>query len=105
MNEGNKDPFDIWTTGLTIGQTDSDLTLSIALCDMVGDSDPDEACAEISANVITLHVTDALRGDDVLTQDSMVIDLGAPSFTVGAADDDDDGGGGGGGCFLDTLRF
>ena len=42
--------------------------------------------AEINGNVITLNFMDALRGDDVLTQDSMVIDLGAPGFDVTAVD-------------------
>jgi len=42
--------------------------------------------AEINANVITLHFVDALRGDDDLTQDSKVIDLGAPGFDSSAAD-------------------
>jgi len=42
--------------------------------------------AEITNNVITLNFVDALRGDDVLTQDSMVIDLGAPGFDATSAD-------------------
>ena len=42
--------------------------------------------AEINANVITLHFVDALRGDDELVQDSMVIDLGAPGFAITAND-------------------
>ncbi len=64
--------------------------------------------AEIDANVITLHFVDALRGDDVLTQDSLVIDLGAPAFSSGTGDDDDDGGGGGGGgggCYINILQL
>ena len=36
-----------------------------------------ESGAEINSNVITLNFVDALRGDDTLIQDSMVIDLGA----------------------------
>jgi uncharacterized protein DUF1566/carboxypeptidase family protein/PKD domain-containing protein/thrombospondin type 3 repeat protein len=72
-----------------------------------------ETGAEINGNIITLHFTDALRGDDELIQDNMVIDLGAPGFAV-AVDDDSgdtggdtggDDGGGGGGCFIDTLRY
>ena len=42
--------------------------------------------AEINGNIITLNFVDALRGDDVLTQDSMVIDLGAPGFDTTAVD-------------------
>jgi len=63
--------------------------------------------AETNANVITLHFVDALQGDDILTPDSLVIDLGAPAFTIGGGDDDDDddGGGGGGGCFVRTLQL
>lgn len=61
-----------------------------------------ETGAEINGNVITLHFTDALRGDDELAQDSMVIDLGAPGFDVQV--DDDGGSGGGGGCFIGSIR-
>ena len=65
--------------------------------------------AEIIGNVITLHFVDALRGDDILIQDSKVIDMGAPGFDITADDggdgDGDGGGGGGGGCFIDTLRY
>jgi len=39
-----------------------------------------ETGAIISGNVITLHFTDALRGDDILIQDSMIIDQGGPGF-------------------------
>ncbi len=59
---------------------------------------------EIDANVITLHFVDALRGDDVLAQDSLIIDLGAPAFSSDGRDDDD-GGGGGGGCFMRMLSL
>ena len=45
-----------------------------------------ETGAEIDGNVITLYFVDALRGDDVLTQDSMIIDLGAPGFDATAVD-------------------
>jgi hypothetical protein len=60
-----------------------------------------ETGAEINNNVITFHFVDALRGDDILTQDSMVIDLGGPGFNDTVA-----GGGsgsGGGGCFILTT--
>jgi surface-anchored protein len=42
--------------------------------------------AEIDGNIITLHLTDALKGDDVLIQDSKAIDLGGPAFTLAAED-------------------
>jgi len=60
-----------------------------------------ETGAEINNNIITLHFTDALRGDNVFTQDSMIIDPGAPSFdptNVGGT-----GGNNGGGCFIEAL--
>ena len=56
-------------------------------------------------NIIILHFVDALRGDDKIVPDSMVIDLGAPGFIVQEDNDenDDDGGGGGGGCFMSNI--
>jgi hypothetical protein len=59
--------------------------------------------AEISGNVITLHFVDGQRGDDVLTPDGLVIDVGGPGFenTVAA---DTSGSSGGGGCFINNLR-
>jgi hypothetical protein len=63
-----------------------------------------ETGAQIIDNVIWLYFVDALRGDDTLTQDSMVVDLGGPAFAI--TDDDGDGGGsggGGGGCFMHML--
>jgi hypothetical protein len=73
-----------------------------------------EIGAEINGNIITLHFVDALRGDDKLMIDSMVVDLGGPGFKItddddsgdtgdDTKDDADTGGGGGGGCFLLTL--
>ncbi|MEJ2660682.1 MAG: hypothetical protein P8Z73_08170, partial [Desulfobacteraceae bacterium] len=56
--------------------------------------------AEISGNVITLHFVDAEQGDDVLTQDGLVIDLGGPLFE---SPDPTRYGPGGGGCFMDSL--
>ena len=56
---------------------------------------------EINDNVLTFHFVDALRGDDnVLAEDSMVIDIGAPAFAAAAGG----GGGGGGGCFISTMN-
>jgi PKD repeat protein len=57
--------------------------------------------AEIHDNVMTIHFTDALRGDDVLAQDSMVMDIGAPGTVAAPADND--GSGGGSDCFVNTL--
>jgi len=64
-----------------------------------------ETGAEINDNIIILHFVDALRGDDKIVPDSMVIDLGAPGFIVQEDNDenDDDGGGGGGGCFMSNI--
>ena len=64
--------------------------------------------------MITLHFVDAFRGDNVFTQDSKIIDIGAPDKTVtpdDGGDDDGDGdgdtegddGGSKGGCFVSTL--
>jgi len=61
--------------------------------------------AEINANVITLHFTDAKRGDDELNEDSIIIDLGGPGFTVGNNNNDGGvSGSGGGGCFISTIN-
>ncbi|NNG02371.1 MAG: hypothetical protein HKM93_23545 [Desulfobacteraceae bacterium] len=62
--------------------------------------------AEFSGHTVTLHFTDALRGDDILITDSMIIDIGAPGVTA-----EDPGGtntngtGNSGGCFISTLRY
>lgn len=60
--------------------------------------------AEIDRNVITLHFVDADRGDDILSQDSQVIDMGGPAVILDTGGSDpggSGGGGGGGGCFID----
>ncbi len=70
--------------------------------------DDDETGAEITSmdNIITLHFVDAKRGDDILTQDNMVVDLGGPGissstdrslFAPNGAD------GGGSDCFIGSL--
>ncbi len=59
-----------------------------------------ETGVEINGNVITFHFVDALRGDDVLIQDSMVIDIGGPGFTDIV---DDNGGGSSSSCFILTA--
>jgi hypothetical protein len=77
--------------------------------------------AEISGNVITLYFVDGLRGDDDLSANGTVVDIGAPSNDVvsqvddgsqdvddtgnnsGGDEDEGDGGGGGGGCFISNV--
>ena len=63
--------------------------------------------AEINGNRITLFLTDARRGDSVLTKDSMVISLGGIGFisdgTERAYNTDSSTSSGGSACFLDCL--
>lgn len=65
----------------------------------------DETGADIDDvnKTVTLHFVDAERGDDVLTEDSMVVDIGGPGVinedTPAASGDS----GGGSGCFISTL--
>jgi hypothetical protein len=66
--------------------------------------------AEISGNVITLHFLDGMRGDDDLTANGIIVDLGAPAVAVkssggGTIVASDGGGGGGGGCFIATAAY
>ena len=57
------------------------------------------------ANIVTLHFVDAERGDDILSPDDRVIDLGGPAFRTESGDSDDcPGCGGNGGCFITILR-
>jgi hypothetical protein len=66
--------------------------------------------AEINGNVITLHFVDGMRGDDDLTANGIIVDVGAPGVvaasggeggsTIVASD-----GGGGGGCFIATAAY
>ena len=56
--------------------------------------------AEINGNIITLYFVDGQRGDDILTQDRMVVDVGGPGFEDTAATDKS---GSGGGCFITSL--
>jgi hypothetical protein len=58
--------------------------------------------AEINGNVITLHFVDGQRGDDILTRDSMVVDVGGPGFE--SATTTNTSGSGSGGCFITSLR-
>jgi CSLREA domain-containing protein len=63
--------------------------------------------ASINGNVITLHFVDGLRGDDDLTTNATISDIGAPGAIV--SDDsgvpaDTGSGGGSGGCFISTSN-
>ena len=69
-----------------------------------------ETGAKINGNVITLYFVDGKRGDDDLTANGIVIDVGAPAVAVTSSD----GGGGtpvaseeggGGGCFIATAAY
>jgi hypothetical protein len=60
--------------------------------------------AQIEDNVITLYFVDAEKGDDVLTQDSMVVDLGGPLFSESGSDRTYDFGPASGGCFINSLK-
>jgi len=63
--------------------------------------------AEISGNVITLHFVDGMRGDDDLTANGIVVDVGAPavsdissgSGTTVSSDGDSSG------CFIATAAY
>ncbi len=57
---------------------------------------------QIDGNNLTLYFTDALRGDDKLLQDGMVIDLGAPAFNSTIENGNHNSGSGG--CFFKGLQ-
>jgi hypothetical protein len=62
--------------------------------------------ANINGNVITLHFVDGLRGDDDLTANQVIIDVGGPGARGVTLELTPSGGGGGkaaGGCFIDTT--
>jgi len=54
--------------------------------------------SEINGNVITLHFVDGERGDDDLSADGTIIDVGGAGVSVSAGD-------GGGGCFIATSAY
>jgi hypothetical protein len=59
--------------------------------------------AVISGNVITLHFTDGLRGDDDLDDSNgTIVDIGAPGLP---RPQPGGGGGGGGGCFVAAIAL
>jgi len=61
----------------------------------------------INGNVITLHFVDGMRGDDDLTTNGTISDIGAPGVIIDSGDSgapvDSGSGGGGGGCFISTT--
>jgi len=66
--------------------------------------------AEISGNVITLYFVDGMRGDDDLTANGIVVDVGTPAVTSapgggGGITTLASGGVGGGGCFIATAAY
>jgi len=66
--------------------------------------------AEINGNVITLHFVDGMRGDDDLTANGIIVDVGAPGVVAGSGGGDGSttvasDGGGGGGCFIATAAY
>jgi hypothetical protein len=69
-----------------------------------------ETGAEIIDNVITLDFVDGMRGDDDLTANGSIIDVGGPGVFVGPGGGDipttgGGGGGGGGSCFIATAAY
>jgi len=67
--------------------------------------------AEIDGNVIKLHFVDGARGDDDLTANGKIVDVGAPAVAVTSSDGGGGGttvatgDGGGGGCFVATAAY
>jgi hypothetical protein len=62
--------------------------------------------AVIDGNVITLYFVDGLRGDDDITANGTITDIGGPGTTIGGSQVvSNSGGGGGGGCFINTSRI
>ena len=71
-------------------------------------NDQTKTGAEINDNVITLHFVDGMRGDDDLTANSIISDVGGPSTTVintGSNTSVSENSGGGGGCFIATAAY
>jgi subtilisin family serine protease len=63
--------------------------------------------AEINGNVITLHFIDGMRGDDDLTANGTITDVGGPAVTIPPNDNGILPGAGpaGGGCFIATAAY
>ena len=82
----SEDPTDHWYEFLDDGQTG----------------------AEIDENTITLFLTDAQRGDNVLTKDRKIVSLWAPGYPTGTEraynpDTDSATGSGSSSCFVECL--
>jgi hypothetical protein len=66
----------------------------------------DQTGAMINGNIITLHFIDGIRGDDDLTANGTINDIGGPGIILTDSNGDDkspadnSSGGGGGGCFI-----
>ncbi|PLX88707.1 MAG: hypothetical protein C0619_12120, partial [Desulfuromonas sp.] len=65
-------------------------------------SDDGVTGAQIAGNVITLYLTDGIRGDHDLDENGRIVDPGVPTVTP---DPVPSGGGGGGGCFIATAAY
>jgi hypothetical protein len=61
--------------------------------------------AVIDGNVITLYFVDGLRGDDDITANGTITDIGGPGTTIDGSQVVSNSGGGGGGCFINTSRI
>ena len=67
--------------------------------------------AEINGNMITLHFVDGSRGDDDLTANGTISDIGGPGLFVDSVDNGIDNSqvirssGGGGGCFISAANL
>jgi len=68
--------------------------------------------AEINGSIITLHFVDSMRGDDDLTANGTIIDIGGPGISPNLDPSGSSGSlvvsspeGGGGGCFIATAAF
>ncbi|MDT8419225.1 MAG: CFI-box-CTERM domain-containing protein [Desulfuromonadales bacterium] len=66
-------------------------------------SDDGVTGAEIAGNVITLHLTDGIRGDHDLEANGRIVDPGVPALEPAPVPSG--GGGGGGGCFIATAAY
>jgi len=54
-----------------------------------------------------LPFIETMRGDEILSPDSMIIEPGGPGFMMATDIQEDSGvsGSGNSGCFIDTLRY
>jgi len=66
--------------------------------------------AEINGNVITLYFLDGARGDDDLTANGIIVDVGGPATPIKSSSGSttvitESASGGGGGCFIATAAY